>query len=192
METVERCEQLYCVDGHTFDQVASVTGVARSTLQRWAQTYGWAEKREQIRHALASIRTNTVLLRARLIENCLTTLHSQDAFAVSAIESMVQRASRDAARSDAQRPVQPETLREIHTDEDALMAIEEAVQIRINQMLANPGQVTLSAMKEIRSVLSLLSEMRAKVRPSDVASAAGGLSADAADEIRRKILGLVK
>lgn len=192
-EVVERAEQLYCVDGQTFDAVATLTGVAASTLKRWSESYGWQEKKEQIRQAMSSIRTNTILLRARLIENCMTTLAAQDAFAVASLESMAMKASELASKSQGAPAAAPalENLREIKTDEDAIAALEEAIQIKLNSMLANPGQISLAAVKEVKTVGEFVAAMRAKISKSDAeAGRRKGLSADAANQLRREILGI--
>ena len=161
MEIVERAEEVYCVEGQTFEAVSTMTGVAVSTLKRWSDRYGWQDKKEEIRQAMSSIRLNTIRLRSKLIENCLTTMHAQDAFAVSAIEGMALKASAQAEKTQIEAV--PENVREIKTDTDAVAALEEAVQMKLNIMLANPGRVKLAAVKEVKETLVLLTEMRAQV-----------------------------
>jgi hypothetical protein len=189
MEIVERAEDLYCVDGHTLEQLVTLTGVSISTLKRWSIQYGWSEKRENIRRARSAIRTNRVLLHAKLIENCLKTLSPMDAFAVSSIEGAVQRAAQLAAKGQA-REAPAEVLREIKTEADAIAALEQAVEIKINRLLSNPEGLSFAAMKEIKQALDLLKDMRARQPASDAGSQPSGLSEAAADEIRRKILGI--
>ena len=188
MAVVDRAEQLYCVDGASFEAVSSLTGVSVSTLKRWSDRYDWQANKEKIRAAMSSIRSNTVLLRARLIEKCLGSLEAKDAFAVSAIESVAQKAAQIAAKGQEQAVV-PESPREIKTDEDAVAALEEAVQLKLNAMLANPGRVSLAGLKEVKSVMDLLRDMRPQTDDPGKSSGSG-LSAEAADEIRRKILGV--
>jgi hypothetical protein len=190
-EVVERAEQLYCVDGQTFEAVSTLTGVAISTLKRWSETYNWQDKKEQIRQAMSSIRSNTILLRAKLIENCLTTMAAKDAFAVASIEGMAMKAAELAAKNTGSTAPALENLREIKTDEDAVAALEEAIQIRLNSMLANPAQINLASIKDIKTVGEFLSGMRAKISKSDAeAGKRKGLSAEAADQLRRDILGV--
>lgn len=176
MEVVERAEELYCIEGQTFDAVATLTGVAASSLKRWSERYGWQDKKEEVRQAMSSIRMNTIKLRSKLLENCLTTLHAQDAFAVSAIEGLALRAAsrtpplyERGARGDL-----PEKVREIKTDEDALAALEEAVQIKINLMLANPGQISGAAVKEISQIRTTLEDFKKAVSGKDADAAATG------------------
>jgi transposase-like protein len=189
MEIVERCEQLYCVDGQTFEAVATLTGVAAGTLKRWSAQYGWQEKKEQIRQAFSGIRTNTIILRAKLIENCMNTLNAQDAFAVSAMESLAQRATQAAKSTGAQAPQLPENLREIRSDEDAIAALEEALEIKVNRMLADPGQLNFSAMRDLKQVMDLVRDLKTK-RSQAGETKSTGLTPQAADRIRRDILGI--
>mgnify|MGYP001385327336 CR=1 FL=1 len=63
-ELVERAEQLYCVDGHTFEAVATLTGVAVSTLKRWSERYDWQDKKESIRQAMAVLQIGGSVLDA--------------------------------------------------------------------------------------------------------------------------------
>lgn len=162
MEVVERAEELYCVEGHTFDAVATLTGVAVSTLKRWSERYSWQEKKDEIRQAMSSIRLNKIRLRANLIGNCLTTMNAQDAFAVASMETLALKAAAQAQKIDSVAPTEPVSMREIKTDTDAVAALEEAVQMKLNIMLANPGQVKLAAVKEVKETLALLNEMRAQ------------------------------
>lgn len=184
METVERAEEAYCLDGLTFDAAADRVGVAVSTVKRWSERYGWQAKRDEVRRAMQSIRLDTIRLRAKLITNCLISLNAMDAFAVAKMEEMAIKASEVAAQRQPASP--PPARREIRTDADAIAALDEAVSLRLSAMLADPGQVSLSAIKEVKAVLDLLRDMRA------AAGAAGekepeedrGLSASTADRIR--------
>ena len=85
-----RPKKLYVVDGCTFEQVAEATGVSVSQLKRWSaeekeweakqssdrenlsdgnspEGKDWPEARKEFRLALAVIRRDSVLLRAKLI-----------------------------------------------------------------------------------------------------------------------------
>ena len=46
--TVWRAQELYCLDRMSFERVAEMTGVATSTLKRWADKYRWRERREEL------------------------------------------------------------------------------------------------------------------------------------------------
>lgn len=161
METVERAEELWCVDGLTMGDVAARVGVAVSTVKRWAEKYGWHAKREEIRQALASIRVDTIKLRAKLINNCLASMNAMDAFAVAKMEEVAIKAAELADKRAEAAPPPAVSLREIATEADALAALEEAVGLRLNAMLASPERVTLAALREVKQVLDLLKDMRA-------------------------------
>ena len=182
-EVIEKAEELYCVDGLTYEQVASEMGIAQSTLKRWGKKYNWAAKREEIRQALSSIRVNTIRLRAELIKNCLDTLKPMDAFAVAKIEEMALKAREIKQLEGRDTGV----TREIKTREDALQALTEAVEIRINRLLTQPDQVDFKALKDLRQAMDMLQEMRGHVQEEDVK---GGFSAQAVDEICKNILGV--
>lgn len=84
-----------------------------------------------------------------------------DAFAVSSIEGVVQRAAQLAAKGQA-RDTQPQTMREIKTETEAICALEEAVEIKINRLLADPAGLNFSAMQDITKALDLIAKMKAK------------------------------
>ena len=46
--TVWRAQELYCMDRLSFERVSELTGVATSTLKRWADKYRWRERREEL------------------------------------------------------------------------------------------------------------------------------------------------
>jgi hypothetical protein len=195
MEVVERAEDAYCVEGLTFDQVATLTGVSASTLKRWSDRYAWQEKRENIRTARSAIRTNRVMLHAKLIEKCLGTLSPMDAFAVSSIEGVVQRAAqttlRQSAAAGSAHVVGADTpLREIKTEADAISALEEAVEIKVNRMLANPEALSYGGMKEIGQVMDLIKSMKAKLPVTEAAVKSAGLTGDVAEWFRNEVLGV--
>ncbi len=191
LETVERAEELWCVDGLTLADVSARTGVATSTLKRWAEKYAWQAKREEIRQALASIRVNTIRLRAKLISNCLDSMQAMDAFAVAKMEEVAIKAAELADKRAEAAPTSAAPLREIATEADAVAALEEAVALRLNAMLASPDKVTLTALREVKQVLDLLGDMRAAVglaAKDGSPSQERGISAATAERIH-KILG---
>ncbi len=189
MEVVERAEDLHCVDGHTLDQVATITGVSVPTLKRWSVQYDWATKRDNIRRARSAIRTNRVLLHAALIENALKSLNPMDAFAVSSIEGVVQRAAASAMKGQVAQDQAADNYREIRTEADAVAALEEALEIRINKLLSNPDGLNFGSMQDITKALELLNKLKAR-QPAATGKTQPGLSEEAAETIRKQILGI--
>lgn len=105
-EIRERAEELYVVDGKTYDEVASATGVSFSQVQRWAADDAWQDKRRELRQALGEIKRNTVLLRKKLISEALEKLDPQIVYAVTRLETQATRTERrpEEAAPDIDRP----------------------------------------------------------------------------------------
>jgi len=182
-ETREYAEELYIVDGLTFEQVAEKTGVSVSQLKNWSAAENWRGKRREYRQALGEIKRNTVLLRKRLIAKALQSLDPQDVYAVSRLEA----AAGKSGSGETESPGVSEA-REIRTPEDAIEALQEAVEHRLNVMLSQPGALTLSAIKDMKKALELIDEMKARYREPEVRKR--GLSDETVEDIRRRILGI--
>jgi hypothetical protein len=188
METVEGCEDLYCIDGLTYEAVAQRSGVSISTLKRWGDRYGWSEKRDAIRQARSSARSGRILLHAALIKNCLGTLNAQDAFAVAAIETVVQKAAEAQAKAGIASAAAPERLREIASDTDVVAALEEAVEIKMNGMLTNPAGLTLASLKDLKQVMDFIRDFKARTVPENAGAKPKGLTPETAEIMRRRLL----
>ena len=86
--TVWTAQDLYCIDRLSFDAVAKKTGVAASTLKRWADRMDWRGKRERIAETESALRVDRVLARSQVLKKLLETGESQDAYAVAALERL--------------------------------------------------------------------------------------------------------
>lgn len=86
--TVWEAQDLYCIDRLSFDAVAKKTGVAASTLKRWADRMDWRGKRERIAETESALRVDRVLARSQVLKKLLETGESQDAYAVAALERL--------------------------------------------------------------------------------------------------------
>jgi len=192
MEVVQKAEDLYCTGGHTFDQVATLTGVARSTLLRWSDLYEWRDKREKIRKAMSSIQVNDILTRAAYGEKLLASLDPQDAHAVARLQEMAIKTAQWAAAR--QLPVQPEpgAQRDIRTEEDMVSALEEALQMKCNMILSTPMQVSLSTMKEMSQAWELLETMRGRLKNVEEPEKGEAKSQQEIDEAAAKIIKKVR
>lgn len=189
-ETVFAAQELYCVDRLTFDQVAKRLGVAASTLKRWAETYGWKGKREEIAKAEADIRADTVLARSQMLKALIETRDPQTGFAVAGLESLALKQA-EAARLGRQleNAAVPRQLREIKTEADAVAALEEALAIRMSQMLSDPSLVDLKTVRELRQAVEMVRGMRAEAL-APTGARKKGVSLEATEAVRRKILGV--
>jgi|GEM_PF-433928 len=165
MEVVDRAEELYCVDGHTFEGVSSLLGIAASTLKRWSDRYSWQEKKERIRQARSAIRADLIVARAAGLGKYLDSLEAKDAFAVAALEKTAQawlklQETPPPASVPASAPDE-ETGGPIRAD-SPIEALRAAMELKLRQMLVNPAQaLTLQTLKEFAAMRELLSKMEA-------------------------------
>lgn len=186
-DTVWRAESLYCVDRLSFSLVARRVGVADSTVRRWADTFGWREKREEIARAEAAIRTNTVKARARLLETLLCTDKAGDAaqmaYAATAFERLEiekqkilqkQEAAaleKTAAASGMQHekgaPPDLPSLPDGLSDAERLALLGEAVSRQIEFMLLTPTPDFSRRTKDIKAALEALAVLRPKESDSN-------------------------
>jgi hypothetical protein len=187
MEMAGRAERLYCCEGRTLSEVAALTGVSPRTLKSWSVKFDWARKREEIGRSLMEIHTKSVLLRQRLIENALNTLSAGDVYAVAFMESIARKAAPEDSRDGAVPGSKAGWKRK--GEEEAVAALERACHIRMGRLLADPGQMDLPAIRALEAASKLVRDLKAagghggkKKRP--------GLSNEAVEEIRRKILGI--
>ncbi len=185
-ETVWRAQELYCVCRLTYDQVAKELGVAASTLKRWGKQYDWAGKRARIAQAEADIRADTIMARSQMLKELLASRNPLVGFAVAKLESLAleqAKAAREGRQAEARTQIQ---RRRISTPAEAAAALQEAIEIKLGRLLAEPNEVDLKAVKDIKAALAMLDELRPK--DADKKSRKG-LSAAQVELIRDKILG---
>lgn len=190
--TVFEAEDLYCVDRLPMRIVSERAGVPESTLWRWADSYDWKSKREEIRKAQSSIRANTIRLRARLIEECLGLGASAPmaVFAAAKMEEVAQAAQKLALEERELQPIDVAALRPLSTPDEAAAALEEALTLKMSMLLRDPAALDLRAVTNIRSALEMVGEMRAKAAAVDKKAEGKGLSENTGREIR-KLLGIL-
>ncbi|HBD18669.1 MAG TPA: hypothetical protein DC063_00210 [Arenimonas sp.] len=171
-EIRERAEGLYIIDGLTYEQTAARTGVSVTQLKRWGADGGWGERRAEYRRELSDIRRGTVQLRAKLLRKVLDSPEPdpQDVYAFARIEQVAAAA---AAKTQPEAPgaeiCEGVEQRAIQTPEDAVAALGEALQKKINGMLTSPAGVDLAGIKEVRQCLELIGQMRAQMAPEETA-----------------------
>lgn len=186
-ETVFKAQELYCVVRLTYREVAQEMDVAESTLKRWAAKYDWSGKRAKIAQAECDLRADFVLARSQMLKRVIETSDPQAGFAVSALESLAMKQA-EAERAgkivaSAVAPEAGEKLREITTPEDAVSALEEAVEIKLNRMLADPDRTDLKDVKAVTEALGVVRGMHAEGKERK-----RGLTPETAEAIRQQIL----
>lgn len=163
-DTRQQAEELYILEGMTLDQVASRVDIPARTVEEWSRVDGWVDKRKEYRRALGEIKRNTVLYRLNLLKEAMTTLHPQHAFAVSAMEKLAaeRRAEGEEQRVKSAEQKGEADMREISTPQEAVSALQEAIQRRLNTLLTEPGTVTLKSIKELKDCLSMVDQLKTK------------------------------
>jgi len=178
-EIREEAEQLYIIEGKTFGEVSELTGVSVAQLQRWGagneeeKIISWAERKREYRTAFSNIKRDTLLLRKRMIGKALNSLHPQDVFAISSLESVAARMEKSIQDKDDFNPGVGKEKIIIKTPEDAIDALSEVVELKINNLLSKPGAINLNAIKEMKQSLELIEKMKDKYKDTKKSKASG-------------------
>ena len=193
--TVWRAQELYCLDRLSFDRVSELTGVATSTLKRWADKYRWRERRDELAQVESEIRFNTVLGRKAILERLLTAEDgkeaSQVAFAVASLESLALKQAELAAAGRIPSFVEPAARPHIATRADAVAALRQAIENKVGMALADPGKINAATIKDVSQCLDLLANLESSLPKPEAAETEQkrGLSKDMAAPLE-KALGL--
>ena len=153
-ELRDQAKEMYIVDGLTLDDVAKNTGISIAALKGYSADEDWSTQRKEYRDVLGGLRRKTVLLRGRLIEKALQSLDPQDVYAVSRLESATKRAGGQGAVA------MPTARREIKTPEDAVKALQDAVEAKLNLVLSNPAEINLGSIKDVKKALEMIGDMK--------------------------------
>lgn len=193
--TVWRAQELYCLDRLSFDRVSELTGVATSTLKRWADKYQWRERRDELAQVESDIRFNTVLGRKAILERLLTAEDgkeaSQVAFAVASLESLALKQAELAAAGRIPSFAEPAARPHIATRADAVAALRQAIENKVGMALADPGKINAATIKDVSQCLDLLANLESSLPKPEAPEAEQkrGLSKDMAAALE-KALGL--
>lgn len=189
--TVWRAQELYCMDRLSFERVSEVTGVATSTLKRWADKYHWRERREELAQVESEIRFNTVMGRKAILQRLLEAEDgkeaSQVAFAVASLESLALKQAELAAAGKIPSS-EPAVKPHIATRADAIVALREAVERKLGLALADPDKISTGTVQDVKRCLDLVAELEAKLPKEAENTRSKALSPENAKAIR-EILG---
>lgn len=191
--TVWRAQELYCSERLSFERVSELTGVATSTLKRWADKHQWRERRDELAQAESEIRFDLVLGRKAILQRLLTAESgkeaSQVAFAVASMESVAMKQAELVAAGKI--PTFAEPRPHIATRADAVAALRQAMESKIGMALADPSKINASTIKDVSQCLDLLTELEAclpKIETSDNAEdQKRGLSKDVAAALEKAL-----
>lgn len=194
-ETVWKAQELYCHDRLSFDRVAELTGVAASTLKRWADKFLWREKREEIAQLESDIRVNTIKGRAAVLQKLITAQDgkeaSQAAFAVASLESLALKQQELAAAGKIPNlgtmPAPP--VPKVANRAEAVAALREAVERKLGLALADPATITSGAVKDVMLCLTLVEDLERSLPQTEKVEQENqrGLSADLAQRIEEAL-----
>ena len=191
-----RAMELYCADRLTFAQVAEATGVADSTLRRWADAYQWRERREELTRAEVDIRIDTIRSRAAILRHLIEAQDgkaaSQIAFAVSSLENLELQRKKALLAGEIANPAKPEKPVKVSSRVEAIAVLKQAVEDKLGLLLSDTKYVTSDSITDIAKCLALVQELEATLPKEEADSKKyGGVSADIAERLD-KALGLVK
>lgn len=187
-ESVWEAQELYCVARLTFEKVAEETGVAVSTLKRWSATYDWRGKREKLAQAEADLAADTILARSVMLKKLIKSQNAQDGFAVSALESLAMKQAEAARAQKLMSAAKQHELRPIRTKEEAVAALRETAELKLNRLLQNPGELDTKGIAEIDKMYGMIEAMKPK-SPQDK-SESKQLDSKTLEAIREQVYGL--
>jgi hypothetical protein len=141
--------------------VARETGVAASTLKRWAERDGWRAKREEIAKAQADIRADKVLARAKMIKSLLDKPKADTAFAVSSLEMLALKEAEVARQGVIRSREENAPALSISTPGEAIAALRKAVEGKLALLLSRPENLDLRAVQEVQKCLALVGQLEA-------------------------------
>lgn len=187
-----QAQELYCVDRLSYAAVAEATGVSATTLKSWGQKYGWTQKRSEIAQAQSEIRVNIIKGRKYALEQLLTAEDAKQAasmaFAVSSLESLALKQQELAAAGKIPSAA-PVARRKIVTRAEAIAALREAVERKLNLALADSEKITFAAVQDIKRCLDLMAELEASLPKENEAeeNRRRGLSQNMAESIYKAL-----
>lgn len=192
-DTIEACEELYILDGLTFEQVAERSGVAVATLKRWSAESqpSWPERRREYRQAQVSVRRGVMLAKAKLIGSVLESEDPQKAYAFASLVNTGKAIEEEAReRAAALQPLSVAdavNTADYSNPQEMVAALRQAVNSKISQMLSQPGALTIGGIKELQQAMALLERLVSQAGEGEAEKAA-----PSAETIREwhEILGL--
>lgn len=174
----------YIVGCESLAEVSVGVGVPESTVEKWSAEDGWPDRRKIYRRTEVEIREKEVLARAALVERVIAG-SDMAAFGFASLQGAVLKAREVALKEEAARvEVAP---REINTPAEAVAALQDAVQAAVSRMLTDPQGVNLARVKELKGVLDLIEELKARHAPDKGSAGKAGMSEGLRSEIRRAL-----
>ena len=192
-EIKDRARELYVDLGLTYAQVAAQINASERTVKRWAGKYGWAaEKKQLMADRLAFDRTQRDL-RLAMMKVALETKDPKDVAAAIKLENMALAWEKARQYSEQVRPAFE--TREIRTPQDAINALRDAAELKLNRLLSQPETLDPAALKDVKKVFEMIEEFKSRYEPEDETETAAGkkklLDPETLKKIREEVYGIV-
>ena len=162
-EIREQAQEFYVIEGHTYDEVAGLTGVSVSQLKRWGKEESWTDAKRELRQALTDIKRKRVLLRRDLLNKAMG-LDPQNVYAFARMEQVA--AAIDKGREKEPKPVHvPIADQKFETYGEAIDALQQAIFLRFGELVQENGSMNNEAIKDLKIAMAMVDEMKAKYSP---------------------------
>lgn len=97
LETRERAEEMYVLDGWTYQQIADELKVNKDTVRVWSAKGQWIERRQEYRQARSEARRDLVRLRRDMLSHALSTLDPRVVGAAVRVETVARQEDKPKA-----------------------------------------------------------------------------------------------
>jgi hypothetical protein len=182
--------------------------ISRQSLGKWRKAFEWDDRaareeneaREREEATSDSSILNSLISQKQKYEEYFKTLSSVavDNQAVYGYNSVlktildIKNKIEERRKAGEVEQVQNEKLRKITTPEEALVALREAIEKKLNVMLSTPDTVSPKFVDDMLKALGNVDKLQARYAPDtgDDKAKKGGFTDDSADDIRRSLLGM--
>lgn len=147
--------------------------VSRQTLTEWKQKYDWEGRAARAEACVARISEGSseasfltpLIEQKERYETYFRTLPlgKIDNQALYAYSTLLKTIVDLSPKDPIDTPPAAETMREIRTEEDAVKALEDSLEMRLNGMLSNPASINLKAIKDVKQSMDLLRDLRERI-----------------------------
>lgn len=182
-------------------------GFSRQTISNWRNKYDWILSNPESGETKGEQTVEDDMLLSSLMsqkekyDNYFAGLPDGevDNKAISAyngiLKTIVDIKQKQAARvrfgENESMPVSDSAAsRKITSTPEAIQALFEAVEKKINHLLNQPAAVNLSIIKDMEKAIDLIEKMKVRYAAEAAEDKPSGLTAEAAAEIRKQILGI--
>lgn len=175
--------------------------ISRKSLQEWKAKYDWPGR--AARAEAEAVRMDAAVSEPSLIDSLveqknryehyfqslpLGKVDNQATFAYAAILKAILD-MRDKAAKNAPEPM-PEIQVPIQTPEEAVSAIRQALEIRVNRMLGAPEKIDAGALKQLKESFEFLEKMEKQYAGEAGKPRKQTVNAETIAAIREQIYGL--